>query len=148
MIYNNIESAVLNNGSTCNYFKLERGVRQGYPLSAYLFILSIEVLANNIRNNKYIKGIIIDNTDIKISLIADEITLILKDLNSVENTIKTLKPFHKCSGLKINIKKIRAKYIGKILQPDHFPHGLLWIKKPFRNFGNSYNKQLCEKPKL
>ncbi len=52
LIYNNIESAVLNNGSTCNYFKLERGIRQGCPLSAYLFILSIEVLANNIRNNK------------------------------------------------------------------------------------------------
>ncbi len=59
------------------------------------------------------KGIIIVNTEIKISLLADDITLILKDLNLVENTIKTLKLFHKCSGLKINIEKTKAKYIGK-----------------------------------
>ncbi len=135
LIYNNIESAVLNNGSTCNYFKLERGVRQGCPLSAYLLILSIEVLANNIRNNRDIKGSIIDNTEITISLLADDITLILKDLNSVENTIKTLTLFHKCSGLKINIEKSKAKYVEKILQPDHFPRGLSWIKTPLETLG-------------
>ncbi len=102
-MYNIIESAVLNNGFTGNYFKLERWVRHGCPISAYLFMLSIEILAYNIRNNKEIKGIIIDNREIKISLLADDMTLILQDLKSVENTIKTLKPFHKCYGLKINI---------------------------------------------
>ncbi len=35
------------------------------------------------------KGIIIDNREIKISLLADDMTLILQDLKSVENTIKT-----------------------------------------------------------
>ncbi len=44
-MYNNIESAVLNNGFTGNYFTLQRGVRQLCPISAYLFILLIEVLA-------------------------------------------------------------------------------------------------------
>ncbi len=124
----------MNNGSTCNYFKLERGVRQGCPLSAYLFILSIEVLANNIKNNKDIKLIIIDNTEIKISLLADDIRLILQDLDLVENTINTLKLFHKCSGLKINMEKTKAKYIGKI-QPDHFHHGLSWIKTHLETLG-------------
>ncbi len=41
------------------------------------FILSIEVLANKIRNNKEIKGIIIDNREIKISILADDMTLVL-----------------------------------------------------------------------
>ncbi len=31
-MYNNIQSAVLNNGNTGNYFNLQRGVRQGCPL--------------------------------------------------------------------------------------------------------------------
>ncbi len=38
MMCNNIESTLINNGNRGGYFKLERGVRQGYPLSAYLFI--------------------------------------------------------------------------------------------------------------
>ena len=38
--YNNIESCVLNNGWSSNFFKLQRGVRQECSLSPYLFILS------------------------------------------------------------------------------------------------------------
>ncbi len=94
-MYNNIESAVLNSGSTGNYFKLKRGVRQGCPLSAYLFILAIEVLASKIRNDPDIKGIKNDNKEFKISLLADGITLILKDLLSLEKKhLKYLNSFN------------------------------------------------------
>ncbi len=111
LMYNNIESTVLNNGSNGNYFKSERSVRQSCPLSAYLFILVIEVLANKIRNDPDIKGIKIDNKEIKISLLADNITLILKDLLSLENSLKTFKLFQHCSGLKQNIDKTKGIFI-------------------------------------
>ena len=32
-------------------FKIERGVRQGWPLSQYLFVLSVEVLTNAIQRD-------------------------------------------------------------------------------------------------
>ena len=55
--YSNIESAVINNGFLTNWFKPSRGVRQGCPLSPFLFILSAELLANKIRQDTKIKGI-------------------------------------------------------------------------------------------
>ncbi len=44
-MYNCIESTILNNGSLSKLFKLQQRVRQGCPLSAYLFILALETLA-------------------------------------------------------------------------------------------------------
>ena len=51
------ESCVINGGNTTQYFHLERGVRQGDPISAYIFILALEVLSFLVRNNKDIKGL-------------------------------------------------------------------------------------------
>ncbi len=85
-MYNNIEATALNNGSTSSYFKLERGVKQGCPLSAYLFIVVIETLASKIRNDKSIEGIKIDKKEITISLLADDITLLLINLKSLKKT--------------------------------------------------------------
>ncbi len=49
-MYKDIESMVINNGNSRKHFKLQRGVRHGCPLSAYLFITALENLANKIRN--------------------------------------------------------------------------------------------------
>ncbi len=130
-MYNDIETTILNNGTTCKFFKLQRGVRQGCPLSAYLFIIALETHAKKIRNDKSIKGIKIDKKEIKLCLLADNITLILHDLISVKNIIDLLKKFSFCAGLKINIDKSQAKYIGILLSCDYYPHGLSWIKTPF-----------------
>ncbi len=92
-MYTNTESTVINNGNTWKFFILQRGVRQGCPLSAYLFIKAIEILIIKISNDSSIKGIKIGNNEIKISLLADDMTLLLQDLTSVNNVLNTLAYF-------------------------------------------------------
>ena len=75
--YCKTESCILNNGWVSNFFETQREVRQGCPLSLYLFIIAAEVLASAIKNNGNIKGITVNNIEIKISQYADDTTLIL-----------------------------------------------------------------------
>ena len=57
VLYNNIQSSVLNGGYTTNYFQISTGIRQGCPLSPSLFSLAVEPLALKIRQSPQCKGI-------------------------------------------------------------------------------------------
>ena len=54
ILLKNQESCVRNAGHTIEYFRLERGARQGDLISAYLFILPLEILLIFIKFNKKI----------------------------------------------------------------------------------------------
>ena len=113
LFYHNTESCILNNGWSSAFFKLGRGVRQGCPLSPYLFILCAEILAETIRKNENIKGITINEQEIKISQYADDTTLILDGSTvSFTTSLQILDLFSEISGLRLNNKKTVALWIG------------------------------------
>ena len=113
LFYSSITSCIQNNGWSSDFFQLGRGVRQGCPLSPYLFILCVEILASAIRNNDGIKGICISDSECKLSQYADDTTLILDGSdNSVNTSLKLLDSFAELSGLNVNYEKTEALWIG------------------------------------
>ena len=83
----------MNNGHASEPFLLERGVRQGCPLSGMLFVIAIEVLAQKIRRSKMIKGIEIEfngSQEMKLSQYADDTTALLSDSESVMQLFELL----------------------------------------------------------
>ena len=115
VFYHNICSCVLNNGHASEPFLLERGVRQGCPLSGILFVIAIEVLAQKIRRSKMIKGIEIENNgseEIKLSQYTDDTTALLSDGESVMQLFELLGLFERCFCLKINESKSELLWLG------------------------------------
>ena len=93
---------MLNNGFTTNFFSVSHGVRQGDPLSPLLFILSLEILAYYIRQDRNIHGLVISNEEIKLILFAADVTCFLRDRLSYLHPFVILKFFSRLSGLRVN----------------------------------------------
>jgi len=100
------------NGFSTQPFAVERGVRQGGPLSAYLFIIVLEILCISVRSSKDMCGIKADNEELRLSLFADELTGFLKDNLSLVNFLKLIEDYGICSGLKLNHDKSEIMLLG------------------------------------
>ncbi|KAJ9558313.1 hypothetical protein OSB04_012927 [Centaurea solstitialis] len=102
---------VLVNGSPTNQFRLEKGIRQGDPMSPYLFILAIEGLITILKEssrNGLLKGVDLPNNGPKlVSLHYADDALFLGEWSdqNVRNLMQILHCYHLVSGLKINWSK-------------------------------------------
>ena len=126
--YNDLTSCVLNNGICTPYFELQRGVRQGDPLSPYLFIIAAKILAVTIRSRQDIQGIMIGQEEFKLVQYADDLTLFVPNIECAELILQLLDRFTICSGLKVNHIKTEAMWIGSWRQNTATPLGLRWSK--------------------
>ena len=99
-LFSSQESCVINGGHSTKYFPLERGARQGDPISAYLFVLALEIFFILIKTNNNIQGIEIFNHEFLYTAYADDTTFFVKDLNSVKVILSSLDQSYTLSSSK------------------------------------------------
>ena len=150
--YKDIKSTVIVNGQCTSWFSVNRGCRQGDPISPYLFVLSVEILAIIIRENKNIKGIFIDDIEHKISQFADDAQLLNNgDERTFIETINVIHKFGKLSGLFLNTEKTQAIWLGskKNCKTRFMPHiKLQWNPNKFKILGIWFSNDFKECERL
>ena len=95
-------------------------------MSAYLFILALEVLLIQSRENNDIKGIIINSTNIKLSAYADDTYFLASYVISLQYIFKTCEIFQQFSSLKLNLDKSHACWIGVVKEKSETPINCPW----------------------
>ena len=114
IMYNQANFKVKNNGWLSKHYMMERGLRQGDPMSAILFIIVLEVLSQMVRNHTDVKGILIGNKAHKIVQYADDRTFCICDLNSIDTIMHIISEFSNFAGPKINVTKAKGIWLGPL----------------------------------
>ena len=144
----NINSCVHINGHLSEWFSLQRGCRQGDPISPYIFLLCVEILSILIKNNKNIKGIKVGNKEFVISQYADDTSLILDgSKTSLKFSLLTLKFYAKISGLGVNVDKTSVIWIGSMRNSNTIlcsDYNLNWVKDKFSLLGVTLSTNMQE----
>jgi hypothetical protein len=107
--------AVLVNGSPGPWFGCERGLRQGDPLSPYIFLIVADMLQQMVKQNGNIRHPAADGLPCPVLQYADDTLLLIKaDVADVHALKGVLDLFSSLTGLKINFNK-------SIIVPMHTP---------------------------
>lgn len=114
LLLTDIRSCIQNNGYVSDFFTLKRGTKQGDPISPYLFILVIEVLAELVRKDNLVQGVQLSDKsqEVKVVLFADDASFTLKNEESLERCLDILKRYGNFSSLQINHEKSEVGWLG------------------------------------
>lgn len=96
-------SVKLTNGTTPR-FDIRRGIRQGCPLSPLLFLLVAQAMAVHIKKYQFL-GIRALGREFKLSQLADDTAIFLKNKFEVSKVISCIGEFSAVSGLRMNLNK-------------------------------------------
>ena len=146
ILYNDPLLLIKNNGWLSKEIPMLRGIRQGCPLSALLFILSVECLSIKLRESKVIKGIEIGSVEFRILQYADDSILTVANDTSLQNSLKVIQDFTKVSGLKLNFDKCEGLWLGSLKGSPEDIFGITFKEQPLRVLGVyvGKNESLCQ----
>ncbi len=138
-LYDDPITCIKNNGYQSRVISLQRGIRQGCPVSALLFIIATEVMAIDIRSDCILQGINIPGNDQKIKILqyADDGVLFFNNLKEMQRGIKLINKFGKLAGTTLNLSKCEGLWLGrrKNEQLRCSLFGIKWPVDPIRCLG-------------
>lgn len=119
ILYTNPKSSIITNGNKSRPFSLQRGVRQGDPLSPLLFDIALEPLAVGLRTHPDIKGITLGKSETRVTLYADDLLVCLENsAASIPVLLEYINSFGKISGYTINWGKSEFMPLGGNLSKE------------------------------
>ena len=112
IFYKDIESMCMINGSMTTSFRIERGVRQGCPLSMIAFVIFQEPLYRALHRHIHIIPPNIPGEITKNVGYADDTTIFIMSERSLVESFNVLQKFEKASNSKLNIRKTKIYSFG------------------------------------
>ena len=138
LLYSNIRGAVLVNGYTSNPFWSSRGVRQGCPFSPLLYMISIEVLAANLRSHPSIVGLRLPGAPDPLpvlSLYTYYTSVISISDHATRAVFSTYEKFEKGTGSKLNLSKCEGLWLGAWHNRSDSPVLIAWSSVKIKVLG-------------
>lgn len=132
VLYQGAVAKVICNNFLTEQVELGRGIRQGCALSPMLYVLLVETLACNIRNDPSISGFLVPGSDgkqTKTFQYADDLLAIVRNLSSVAALLDVVEVFGLGTGARLNRGKSEARWIGRHKDRQDKPFGLKWVVK-------------------
>lgn len=102
------------NGVLTETFSIRRGVKQGCPLSAALYVLAINPLLHRIKNDNRLTGVKSGSGKrVVVLAYADDITIIIKNQAELDIVLEHLSFYEEVSGSKLNQDKTEGVWFGR-----------------------------------
>jgi len=109
----------------------------------------LEVLAVKIRQDDQIKGIQIPGTEVKLTQLADDVTLFLDNEKSIMRAISEIKRFGEVAGPQINANKTTGVWLG--VEKHNIQKevgGIRWSSDPVKTLGVYFGHDAKKKEEL
>lgn len=104
-LYNNNTTSFLVKGQLSKEIHIEKGVRQGCPLSPLLFNICLDPLLKLIRKENNENGYFVNDKSYCIQAFADDVILISNSIVGMKKMIRTCEKFCEATGMKITAEK-------------------------------------------
>uniref|UniRef100_A0A8C4WRH2 Reverse transcriptase domain-containing protein n=1 Tax=Eptatretus burgeri TaxID=7764 RepID=A0A8C4WRH2_EPTBU len=136
ILYNNIYSVLKINNELVAPLSINKGIRQGCPLSGLLYALSIEPLLVSVHCR--LTGVSLSQLErpIKVLAYADDVCVFVQDINDVNIVRYCLSLFEKASSAKVNWNKTSALWLGPLFYlAPRLPAPLSWANDGVKYLG-------------